>query len=73
MQKMEPPTTPKGCRSSAGEVNFLDLFCKDLQKPLKPIYDLTRKSTVFQWGSEQKEAVDETKSRQQRAPSASYA
>ena len=43
IQKLEPPVTVKGCRSFAGMVNFLSIFCQDLQKLLKPIYDLTRK------------------------------
>ena len=41
IQKLEPPKTVKGCRSFAGMVNFLSIFCQDLQKLLKPIYDLT--------------------------------
>ena len=41
--KLEPPTTIKGCRSFAGMVNFVSIFCLELQKLLKPIYDLTRK------------------------------
>ena len=32
--------TVKGCRSFMGMVNFLTLFCSDLQKLLKPIHDL---------------------------------
>ena len=41
--KLEPPKTQKGCRSYVGMVNFLSMFCPELQKLLKPIYDLTRK------------------------------
>ena len=47
IQKLEPPKTVKGCRSFAGMVNFLSIFCQDLQKHLKPIYDLTRKGRPF--------------------------
>ena len=43
IQKLQPPKTPKGCRSFVGVVNFLSMFCPELQKLLKPIYDLTRK------------------------------
>ena len=43
----------KGCRSFAGMVNFLSMFCPELQKLLKPIYDLTRKGRPFTWGKEQ--------------------
>ena len=41
IQKLKPPTTVKGCRSFVGMVNFLGIFCQDIQKLLKPIYDLT--------------------------------
>ena len=43
IQKLQPATTVKGCRSFAGMANFLSIFCPALQKLLKPIYDLTRK------------------------------
>ena len=39
--------TVKGCRSSAGIVHFLSIFCPELQKLLKPIYDLARKGRQF--------------------------
>ena len=50
IQKLNPPKTPKGCRSFAGVVNFLSMFCPELQKLLKPIYDLTRKGRPFSLG-----------------------
>ena len=34
IQKLEPPTTIKGCRSFAGMVNFVSIFCPELQKLL---------------------------------------
>ena len=52
IQKSRPPTMPKGCQSFAGMVNFLSMFCPELQKLLKPIYDLTRKGRQFIWGKE---------------------
>ena len=42
-----PPTTSKGCRSFARVVNFLCLCCPELQKLLKPIYDLKEKEEYF--------------------------
>ena len=33
--KITPPMTPKGCRSFGGMVNFLSMFCLELQKLLK--------------------------------------
>ena len=53
IQKLQPPKTAKGCRSFAGMVNFLSMFFPELQKLLKPIYDLTRKGKPFHWGKEQ--------------------
>ena len=43
IQSLQSPTTVKGCRSFAGMVNFLIMICSELQKLLKPIYDLTGK------------------------------
>ena len=43
IQKLIPPMTVNVCRSFAGMVNFFSLFCPELQKLLKTIYDLTRK------------------------------
>ena len=68
IQKLRLPTTPKGCRSFAGMVNFLSMFCPELQKLLKPIYDLTRKGRQFIWGKEQQETYEEIKQRVTKAP-----
>ena len=48
-QKLQPPTMVKGCKSFTGMVNFLSMFCPELQKLLKPIYGLTRKGRQFIW------------------------
>ena len=63
MQKLQPPKTPKGCRSFAGVVNFLSMFCPELEKLLKSIYDLTRKGRPFHWGKEQQDSFIEIKCR----------
>ena len=44
-------------------VNFLSIFCLELQKLLKPIYDLTRKCRQFIWREEQQLAFEEIKHR----------
>ena len=49
-------------------VNFASIFCLELQKLLKPIYDLTRKRRQFIWEEEQQKAFDEIKHRLQRPP-----
>ena len=63
IQRLQPPTTAKCCRSFAGIVNFLSMFCPELQKLLKPIYDLTRKGRPFFWGKEQQDFFEEIKCR----------
>ena len=51
-----------------GMVNFLSIFCQDLQKLLKPIYDLTRKGRFFNCKQEQQVAFEEIKNRLQEPP-----
>ena len=68
IQKLQPPTTVKGCRSFAGMVNFLSMFFPKLQRLLKPIYDLTRKGRPFVWGMEQQDSFEEIKCRLVRPP-----
>ena len=67
-QELKPPMTVKGCRSFGGTVNFLSEFCQELQKLLKPIYDLTKKGGQFVWGKEQQTAFEKIKSRLQKSP-----
>ena len=66
--QLQPPKTPKGCRSFAGVVNFLSMFCLELQKLLKAIYDLTRKGRLFYWGKEQQDSLEEIKCRLIKPP-----
>ena len=68
IQKLRLPTTFKGCRSFTGMVNFLSIFFPDLQKLLKPIYDLTRKGRQFTWKREQQIAFEEIKHRLVKLP-----
>ena len=68
IQKFEPPTTIKGCRSFAGMVNFVSIFYLELQKLLKPIYNLTRRGRQFIWREGQQQAFDKIKHRLQRPP-----
>ena len=49
IQQLKPPTNVKGCRSFPRMVNFVSIFCPELQKLLKPIYDLTKKGRHFIW------------------------
>ena len=43
IQKLKPPTTIKGCRGFAGMMNFVGIFCPELQKLLKPFTILQEK------------------------------
>ena len=61
IQKLQPPTNVKGCKSFCGVVNYLSIFCRSLQKLLKPIYDLTKKGRLFIWQEEQQQAFDAIK------------
>ena len=47
-------------------VNFVSIFCPDLQKLLKTTYDLTRKGRQFVWGREQQDTFEEIKHRLQK-------
>jgi hypothetical protein len=62
------PQTPKECKSFCGVVNYLSLFCPELQKLLHPIYQLTRKGVPFIWTDEHQETFDEIKKRLTKPP-----
>ena len=49
-------------------VNFLSIFCQDLQRLRNPIYDLTRKDRPFHWGQGQQTVFEEIESRLQKLP-----
>ena len=49
-------------------VDFLSMFCPELQRLLKPIYDLTRKGKPFYWGKEQWDSFEEIKHRLLKPP-----
>ena len=68
IQKLKPPMNQKGCRSFADIVNFVNIFCPELQKLLKPIYELTKKGRLFIWGDEQQKAFEEIKRRLLKPP-----
>ena len=49
-------------------VNFLSMFCPELQKLLKPVYDLTRKGRPFNRGKGQQDSFEEFKRRLIKLP-----
>ena len=68
ISKIPTPRTAKHCKSFCGVVNYLSLFCPDLQTLLKPIDELTRKGRLFIWGQEQEKAFKEVKLRLTNPP-----
>ena len=68
INKIPTPRTPKQCKSFCGVVNYLSLFCPDLQKLLKPIVELTRKGRPFIWEHAQENAFKEVKLRLKNPP-----
>ena len=68
IHKLQPPTTVKWCRSIMGMLNFLSMFCPELQKLSKPIYDLTMKGRPFVWRKEQQDSFEEIKCRLIKPP-----
>ena len=56
------------CKSFAGMVNPVSIFCPELQNLLKPIYDLMRKGKQFALGIKQQKVFDEIKNRLQKPP-----
>ena len=62
------PLTPKECKSFCGVVNYLSLFCQNLQKLLAPIYDLTRKGRPFIWTENHQKTFDTIKQQLAKAP-----
>ena len=68
IQNLRPTTTQTGCQIFAGMVNFQSMFCPELIKLIKPIYDLTKKDRQLIWRKEQEEAFEEIKRRLVKAP-----
>ena len=62
------PKTPKDCKSFCGAVNYLKMFCPELQKLLEPIYELTKKNMPFHWHKVQDDAFLEIKERLKHFP-----
>ena len=52
----------------AGMLNFLSMFCPELQILSEPIYDITSKGRLFVWGIEQYESFEEIKFRLVKPP-----
>ena len=68
IERYSHPKTVKECKSFCGVINYLSLFCKDLQKRLHPIYHLTRKDVPFRWTEVQEDNFLEIKKRLCKSP-----
>ena len=68
LHKIPTPKTAKQCKSFCGFVNYLSLFCPDLQILLRPIVELTQKERPSVWGKEQETAFTEVKKRLTNPP-----
>jgi hypothetical protein len=68
IKNMPPPRTPKQCKSFCGVVNFVSLFCPELQALLAPIHRNTKKGAPFKWLDEHKNNFEEIKKRLCSAP-----
>ena len=55
IQKLQTPHS-KRMQKLHRDVNFLCMFCPELQKLLKPIHDLTKKGRPFVWGREEQDS-----------------
>ena len=58
----------KGCKNFCSVVNYLALYCLELQKLLHSIYDLTRKGVEFFWSEQHQVNFDEIKCHLYRSP-----
>ena len=68
IKNIPTPTTPKGCKSFCGVVNYLAIFCPELQKLLRPIYKLMKKTEKFVWTQEYQQCFTEIKKRLSEYP-----
>ncbi len=61
IQDWEPPTTVRGVRGFLGFANFYRHFIKDFTEVVEPLLRLTKKTSTFEWGSEQEAAFEKLK------------
>jgi hypothetical protein len=61
IEKVPPLLNVDAVRSFCGMVNYLSMFCKDLQTLLVPIYELLRKGKKWHWSIECQDAFAKIK------------
>ena len=45
--KLPPPRTTKQCKSFCGVVNYVGMFCPNLQQYLKPLYEANKEGNAI--------------------------
>jgi transposase InsO family protein len=66
------PKNVKGVRSFLGLANFYRRFIKDYAQIARPLNDLTKKDTPFEWSERQQKAFDNLKDQFTTAPVLAY-
>ena len=72
IQQLQAPRNVKELRQQLGMINYLCKFVTGIQTVLKPMNDLLKKDTVWQWTTAQQEALDQVKRMLQEAPLLAY-
>ena len=57
----EPPTTGKGVQSFSGFANFYRCFVDEFSEIVSPLIYLTKKKSVWRWGSKESDAFEKLK------------
>ena len=72
LQKLPPPTNTTETRSFLGLVNYYRRFIPDLSNIGRPLYNLIKKETRFQWTSDCQAAFDSLKQKLTTSPMLVY-
>ena len=68
IQQLDPPRNVKELKQQVGMINYLCKFVPGLQGVLKPMNDLLKKETAWQWTQTQQQALEKAKAMLQEAP-----
>ena len=61
IREVAPPTTKTEVKAFCGLVNYLSMYCPNLQGTLKPLYEISGEKSTFVWGPAQQEAFQRAK------------
>ena len=68
IQQLKQPTNVTELRSLLGMVNYLCRFVPHIQERLRPLNDLLKKDTAWNWTPQQQQALDDVKAAVTSAP-----